>query len=529
MAPKASVIRVDPLAGRNGWGEFLRVVPAWIISAGIHGLLIFLFWMVVGDPRALAKEDETPAPTESVNTKVEPTEQQEIPLTNPDVGIDPEVPTNYDVNRIEEVSVPGPVDPNASVGIVGAPEGPQVNIPPPPGSGRGQGGAPDLPDVAGTGVMGRDIIGGFRGFQNVPGGFAGRSGSTREKMVSEGGGSKASEAAVAKGLRWLALHQSPDGNWALDQFNLHARRGVNEATFFNDNASGKGQKNDTAGAAFGLLPFLAAGITHKPSGKPQDDQYVKTVQRAVAYLVSKQGKDGSFPGGMYAHGLASIAMCEIYGLTADPSLKRPAQAALLYIIQAQDPNGGGWRYQPRQGGDTSVVGWQVMALKSGQMSGLNIPKNTLDGADRWLTACESTDGGGYGYTGPGDSPTMSAVGLLCRMYLGTPRRNPALRNGIDKLKKYAPNSQKNIYYEYYATQVFHHMGGDAWDYWNDPKGSTGMRDVLVKRQDNDGSWDPRGDGFGSHGGRVMQTSLSLLTLEVYYRHLPLYQRVDTKK
>jgi hypothetical protein len=87
-----------------------------------------------------------------------------------------------------------------------------------------------------------------------------------------------------------------------------------------------------------------------------------------------------------------------------------------------------------------------------------------------------------------------------------------------------------MYYSYYATQVFHHMGGDDWDWWNTgPNGKTGMRELLIAAQDKDGSWDPKGDHFGSHGGRIMQTSLSLLTLEVYYRHLPLYQRVDTSK
>jgi hypothetical protein len=248
----------------------------------------------------------------------------------------------------------------------------------------------------------------------------------------------------------------------------------------------------------------------------------------------KQDKDGGFPGGLYAHGLATIAICEAYGLTADPMLKPHAQAALNYIVRAQDPQGGGWRYTPRTPGDTSVVGWQVMALKSGQMSGLNVPPLTLKMAEKYLDACETTNGseptGGYGYTGPQETPTMSAVGLLCRQYLGTPRRNQALQTGVKKLKATPPAAHKNIYYQYYATQVYHHMGGEFWDFWNaGPGGKNGMRDVLVEQQGRDGSWDPSGDSHAGAGGRIMQTSLSLLTLEVYYRHLPLYQRVDTKK
>jgi hypothetical protein len=44
-----------------------------------------------------------------------------------------------------------------------------------------------------------------------------------------------------------------------------------------------------------------------------------------------------------------------------------------------------------------------------------------------------------------------------------------------------------------------------------------------------GSWDafqPQPDEWGRAAGRLFVTSLSLLTLEVYYRYLPLYQPSD---
>jgi hypothetical protein len=394
--------------------------------------------------------------------------------------------------------------------------------------------------MSGTGSS-REISGGYmNGVRAVAGGFSGRSGATKRRLAHEYGGSPASEAAVGKGLRWLAEHQAPTGGWSLSQFHLHYRPDMKgEKPIPDPRATGRGLSGaigDVSGTAFGVLPFLAAGITHKPgSGKKAelDDRYVKTVDRAIRYLINKQGRDGDFGGNMYSHGLATIAMCEAFGLTSDPNIKASAQRAINFIVAAQDPDSGGWRYQPRQGGDTSVVGWQVMALKSGQMSGLNVPTITLKGAEKWLDACETSDKGGYGYVGPQATPTMSAVGLLCRQYLGTPRRNPSLRIGCDKLKATPPGSAYGLYYDYYATQVMHHMGGDYWDFWNEgPKGKgsgTGMRDTLIKRKDRDGSWDPANDAHGTSGGRIMITSLSLLTLEVYYRHLPLYQRVNTTK
>jgi hypothetical protein len=334
-------------------------------------------------------------------------------------------------------------------------------------------------------------------------------------MVREGGGNARSEAAVAAGLKWLAQHQGPDGRWSLDGFHQHGKC----------NCSGRGRSNDVAATAFGLLPFLAAGETHKNSKA----LYQKQVRDGLKYLVNKQNKEGNFGGGMYAQGLAAIAMCEAYGLTTDPVLKSSAQRALDYIIKAQNDKGG-WDYSPRgPESDTSIGGWQVMALKSGQMAGLDVPTRVLLGASKFLDANATNDGATYGYRGPGSTPTMSAVGLLCRQYLGWGPRTPGLVAGVDKLKQTPPApSYNNIYYYYYATQVMHHMGGEAWEFWN-PK----MRDLLIDKQDQGsdaqrrhqtGSWSPTGVTHGEAGGRIMVTSLALLTLEVYYRHLPLYRR-----
>ncbi len=57
----------------------------------------------------------------------------------------------------------------------------------------------------------------------------------------------------------------------------------------------------------------------------------------MKYLISKQGKDGYYGGDMYSHCLASIAMCEAFGLTSDPILRISAQKAVNYIVDCQDP------------------------------------------------------------------------------------------------------------------------------------------------------------------------------------------------
>jgi hypothetical protein len=509
----AAVIRYIP--GQDGDPDrWRRLLPAWIISFVIHICLVILFLILNFRLNAETIVPEDQVIETQVDTEVKPPN-----LENDEIGMDPDLPTNYNVPRIEDVSVPGAVNPNEAVGFKNAPDAPPQTLPPPPGFGGGQGGGVDS-DKAGTASLFGNP-GGMGGPKLLPGGFNGRSGSTRQQMLREGGGNTVSEAAVAAGLKWLSQHQAPDGHWSLDGFRQHGRC----------NCTGEGNtNNDIAGTAFGLLPFLAAGKTHKRSA--DNETYYKVVEKGLKYLAVKQNKEGYFGGGpYYAQGLASIAMCEAVGLTSDSALKPYAQRAINNIARAQNANGG-WDYSPgTMRTDTSVSGWQLMALKSGQMAGLEVPKNALENSTRWLDRVQlNSEGSGYGYDGPGDTETMTSVGLLCREYLGWGPRNPGLIKGVQKLgEKFAPEPYRNnMYYYYYATQVMHHFGGEAWQKWN-PK----MRDTLINRQDmgrdrahphQKGSWSPAGDGHGGAGGRVMITSLSLLSLEVYYRYLPLYRR-----
>jgi len=217
----------------------------------------------------------------------------------------------------------------------------------------------------------------------------------------------------------------------------------------------------------------------------------------------------------------------------------PAQRALDYIVAYQHKEGGGWRYSKGSPGDLSVTGWQLMALKSGQMSGLKVPPEVFKMAERFIDASEDANQKGcYSYVpGGGRTHAMTATGMLCRQYLGINPRSPKLLAGVDFLKTMppqGPGKPMDMYYIYYATQVMHHMGGDAWEFWNEGPGGkdskTGIRDTLIawgdaeakKGEAFEGSWMFPG-GHTAPGGRIMCTSLALLSLEVYYRHLPLYR------
>ena len=276
-----------------------------------------------------------------------------------------------------------------------------------------------------------------------------------------------------------------------------------------------------------LLPFLGAGQTHL------EGEYKTTVFRGLKFLIShmhytphRTQPRGSWhePGGrMYSHGLAAITVCEAFAMTNDPDLREPAQLSLNYLVFAQDDRGGGWRYYPKDPGDTSVVGWCLMALKSGKMGSLVVPQPTFDKVDQFLNFVSTNDGAYYGYKSPtskleGRQATI-AVGLLSRMYLGYPKEHPGLQEGIQFLSEYGPKPD-DLYYSYYATQVMRHHGGEVWEKWN-----AKMRDDLVQSQEQSGhaagSW-YSGGRHASKGGRLYNTSLAAMILEVYYRHMPLY-------
>jgi hypothetical protein len=350
--------------------------------------------------------------------------------------------------------------------------------------------------------------------------FTLRQGDVRREIIELVGGSDESEKAVRRGLEWLQERQHTDGRWSLHDLNPSDKQKLKKV-------QGQGsQQADTAATGLALLPFLGAGHTH------QQGDFQPAVSAGIAWLVEHQKPDGDlFSGGgdnahMYAHGIAAIALCEAYGMTRDPALREPAQRALDFIVAAQHKPSGGWRYQPNQAGDTSVVGWQLMALKSGEMAGLVVPAATLELTAKWLDSVEGTGAqvGRFGYQGRNGNPAMTAEALLCRQFLGSRRSEPGMQAGAAYLLEHVPRQgHETSYYWYYATQVMYHMQGSHWETWNEH-----LRDLLVKTQERSGAesgtWNPK-DQWEERGGRLYATCLRLLMLEVYYRHLPLYRQL----
>jgi hypothetical protein len=350
--------------------------------------------------------------------------------------------------------------------------------------------------------------------------FTGRRGPGKAQLLRREGGSVESEESVERGLDWIARHQRPDGAWSLDTNPMCELPGCPER---------RAMVADTGATGLALLPLLGAGHTHDEPGR-----YQQTVRRGLAWLVENQAPDGALwtggghPEGIYSHAIATLALGEAYAMTHDPWLRPTVTRAVKYLQRHANP-AGGWRYEPQQPGDTSVLGWVLFALRSANLGEVAVSSRMIQGARRYLdTVKMDKHGSTYAYMpGWNVSMTMTAEGLVARQILGWPKDHPALNQGAAMVAAHLESDRtRNVYYWYYATMLLHNLGGKAWERWNEQ-----VRDGLVATQIRGigcdrGSWDPQwpeADVWGSKAGRLYTTSLSLLTLEVYYRYLPLYQ------
>ncbi|MEN6448865.1 MAG: hypothetical protein ABFC96_00100 [Thermoguttaceae bacterium] len=346
-----------------------------------------------------------------------------------------------------------------------------------------------------------------------------RVATDRAGVAESHGGSAETEAAVKAALKWLADNQAADGRW-----DPRTHDAGKEGNVLGRTRQGAGSRADSAITGLAILAFLASGHTHL------DGPYHEDIRRGIEYLMRVQAADGNLAGDaaafefMYSHAIASCAMSEAYGMTRDPRLQDPVRRAIGYSVAAQDRVGGGWRYRPGDPGDTSQLGWQLMSLKSAELAGIPIPDATRQGIVRYLRSVSSGRYGGLASYRPGEEAThsMAAEALVCWQFLGLPREHPACNEAGDYLLGEPPSSSRsNVYYWYYATMGMYQLQGVHWQRWNEA-----LRTALVSRQVKSGplagSWNNNDDLWGGYGGRVYTTALSALSLEVYYRFLPLY-------
>ncbi|QEG35401.1 prenyltransferase/squalene oxidase repeat-containing protein [Bythopirellula goksoeyrii] len=466
---KARRTEPDPLPPLWSPTQFFTESPPWLFSAALHMLIVIILGLIFIAPQ-----------TRDDLVLLFDYYESEDPLS---AGGDFDIPLDSPDQQLEDALVPEPV-PQIADPVALSPT------------------ATESPLLARAMPLTSDPI------QLA---LSGREQGMQQALLDAYGGTAATQRAVLEALRWLARNRSKNGMWSL--------LGPYEDGGRNENAE--------AATAMALIAFQGAGYT--PLGD-KHEPFTDIVSRAWTGLLSKQDADGNFfqsgqgTSQLYTQALCTIAICELYGMTGDERYHDPAQRAIDYCVSVQAPEGG-WKYFPGTGSDLSVTGWFVMALQSARMAKLSVPSPCLTNVEEFLDSVSHEYGSRYSYqTDSGPSLSMSAEGLLCRQYLGWGHKDERLVRGTNHLLDNLPEwtRDRDVYYWYYATQVCHHMEGRHWRTWNDK-----MKVVIPQHQVQEGrergSWDPQGFRWNTEGGRLFITCLSTYMLEVYYRHLPIYQ------
>ena len=475
---------------------FFQAVPAWFISTIVHVLILLVLGLVTfADPKQVVNV-MTAVPAGEDSLALEEFAIEQFATTDASVQEDIGDPVTDLADEIQ-LNEPSEIEPMDVETVV-----------------------LELTDMAAEMAPESVSLQTLKSMSIQP--LGSRTEDMKKKLLREYGGSQSSEAAVTKALKWLSDHQLKNGAWTF-QHDVVCRGKC-------DNPGLPEFARSLNGAtALALLPFLGAGQTHIQG------EFKNQVFRGLRFLINngRAGKkdglavlDFSDGGGrMYSHAIVAIALCEAYAMTEDPELLIPAQAALNFLVIAQGRDGG-WRYSPNSiAGDTSVVGWGVMALKSGYLAHLNVPSRTIKGTSRFLNKVSSPNKATYGYDLPSEStlPGCTAIGLLCRMYNGWHKTHPSIKAGVQELSSIGV-LKDDIYYNYYAAQVLRHHGGEEWDVFNNE-----LREWLVESQStakgSKGSWhfsDSQRHRGPIEGGRLASTCFATMILEVYYRHMPLY-------
>lgn len=350
----------------------------------------------------------------------------------------------------------------------------------------------------------------------VPPIYRDRWDANRQAIARSRGGSLDAERSVQAALQWIAFAQSSDGRWDASNF------GSGKPTYEGGHdRQGAGLHADTGITGLALLAFLGAGHTQN------EGAYAENIRNGINFLLREQRRrrDGAIVGdasafaAMYCHGIATLALSEAWSLTGDPQLTEPVKRAISFTISSQNRRTGGWRYQPQQHGDTSQLGWQLMAMTSAHYAGLSIPVESWTLAGGFLNRVARGNHGGlaaYRAELPRPSSAMTAESLLCRLFLQTHPDHPLVKEAADYLMRDLPgNGRVNYYYWYYGTLALYHLQDHHWQRWN-----PAVQQALIGRQQPDGSWSAD-SVWGTSGGKVYSTSLGALTLEVYYRYRPL--------
>jgi squalene cyclase len=299
--------------------------------------------------------------------------------------------------------------------------------------------------------------------------------------------------ATAKALQWLAAQQQADGSWSESRY-----------------------PHNTAITAFALMAFMSQGHV------PGQGQYGPEVAKGCRFLLSAASDKGYIVGArggnMYCHAMATLALAQLWGMTADEEIKPVLKKAVDLIVGCQSPEGG-WRYQPEpSGSDISVTIMQVMALRAAKNAGLHVPDETLTRAIAYINRCYDERSGGFTYQPGSRAPGFARTAAgACVLQLAGKYDANQIKSAVKYMKDHADERHHFWYGHYYACHAMHQVGGQEWEDWYGK-----IKNMMLGKQSEDGSWSARDDSGSA--GPIYQTSIAVIALSVPTHYLPIFQR-----
>jgi len=334
-----------------------------------------------------------------------------------------------------------------------------------------------------------------------------------------------------------ALAFAPSAFAQKDKVDEALRRGAQYLISQTDAGSGgihNKLRNETAMSSLAILALGSLG--HQPADPTPEGQAMK---KALAFVLKADAqeadgylgkKDGSR---MYGHGITTLMLAEMLGMGGDTAqddqIRERCRKAIDLILRAQkvsknEANRGGWRYSPGAGdSDMSVTVWQTMALRAAKNAGMDVPKEAIDEAVRYIKRCyqadEKSKTGGFGYQGRGRELSTTSEGLLALLVCGD-YESEEVKGASERLLKdgIKPGEKWFFYTSYYYAQGMYQRGGKFAE-----EGARVIASVLLPIQSREGWWEGLG-GEERGGGKVYATAMAMLSLAVKNHFLPIYQR-----
>jgi hypothetical protein len=311
------------------------------------------------------------------------------------------------------------------------------------------------------------------------------------------------EAAIQKGLAYLARSQRTDGSWVEQQG--HAVTMTSLAT----------------------LALMCSGST------PTTGPYADNVGRGVEFLLRSCDADGAIASAndrgrvMYGHGFAMLSLAHAYGMEGNPlRQKRIAQVLqkAIRLTAGSQSKDGGWFYSPNSASDEgSVTVTQIQGLRACRDAGLRVPPETIRRACDYIQKCANADGGiSYALSSRGSSLPAITAAAMATMYNGGQFEHPVAHGALKFTENLLQRNQGDFtkafgghtfYSLLYVAQAMWFSGDSRWQSF-----FPGARDKLLTLRNTDGVW--TGDGVGV----IYGTSIALISLQLPYRQLPLLQR-----